>query len=55
MVLGKDLNRVGVTNVEFFFREEELSIVTCDEAGVIRIYDYNPIGTDLQLTASSGH
>ncbi|KAF9031687.1 hypothetical protein BDZ89DRAFT_948625 [Hymenopellis radicata] len=42
VVLGKDLNRVCVTNVDFFFQEEEFSIVTSDEEGVVRIYDYNP-------------
>ncbi|KAJ7846330.1 CPSF A subunit region-domain-containing protein [Mycena olivaceomarginata] len=42
VILAKDLNRVCVTSAEFFFAEGEMSIVTSDEEGVIRMYEYNP-------------
>ncbi|KAG6901009.1 hypothetical protein C0995_002528, partial [Termitomyces sp. Mi166 len=40
--LGKDINRVCVTKADFFFADGQLSILTGDEEGIIRIYDYNP-------------
>ncbi|KAK0240309.1 CPSF A subunit region-domain-containing protein [Armillaria nabsnona] len=46
VVLAKDLNHVCVTNVDFFFQEDAMSIVTCDEEGVIRMYEYNPQDPD---------
>ncbi|KAG7452675.1 uncharacterized protein BT62DRAFT_989773 [Guyanagaster necrorhizus] len=46
VVLAKDLNHVCVTNVDFFFQEDTMSIVTCDEEGVIRMYEYNPQDPD---------
>ncbi|KAK7042372.1 protein CFT1 [Favolaschia claudopus] len=42
VILARDLNRVCLTNVDFFFVEEEMSIVTSDEEGIIRLYEYNP-------------
>ncbi|KIY51579.1 hypothetical protein FISHEDRAFT_56503 [Fistulina hepatica ATCC 64428] len=42
ILLGKDVNPLCVTCTDFFFAEKELAIVTFDESGVIRLYDYNP-------------
>ncbi|KAJ7248582.1 CPSF A subunit region-domain-containing protein [Mycena haematopus] len=42
VILAKDLNHVCVTSADFFFAEGEMSIVTGDEDGVIRMYEYNP-------------
>ncbi|KAG9227086.1 hypothetical protein CCMSSC00406_0008286 [Pleurotus cornucopiae] len=42
VVLAKDIQHVCVTNVDFFFADENMSIVTCDEDGVIRTYEYDP-------------
>jgi hypothetical protein len=50
VILAKDLNRVCVTSAEFFFAEGEMSIVTSDEEGVIRMYEYNPNGEQSQST-----
>lgn len=44
MLLAKDTNRVCVTRADFFFTDGDLAIVTGDEDGVIRIYEYNPQG-----------
>ncbi|KAH0581631.1 hypothetical protein H2248_011332 [Termitomyces sp. 'cryptogamus'] len=41
-LLGKDINRVCVNNADFFFADGQLSILTGDEEGIIRMYDYNP-------------
>jgi hypothetical protein len=35
---------VGVAHADFFFSEDIMSIVTGDDEGVIRIYEYNPNG-----------
>ncbi|KAJ7291148.1 CPSF A subunit region-domain-containing protein [Mycena rebaudengoi] len=42
VILGKDITRVCVTTTDFFFAEGEMSIITGDEEGVIRMYEYNP-------------
>ncbi|KAJ6588439.1 CPSF A subunit region-domain-containing protein [Mycena capillaripes] len=42
VILAKDINRVCVTSADFFFAEGEMSIITSDEEGVIRMYEYNP-------------
>ncbi|GLB39375.1 putative CPSF A subunit region [Lyophyllum shimeji] len=42
VILGKDVNRVSVTTADFFFADSQLSIVTGDEEGVLRLYEYNP-------------
>ncbi|KAH7925063.1 hypothetical protein BV22DRAFT_1119797 [Leucogyrophana mollusca] len=40
--LAKDIRRAYSTTVDFFFANGELSIVTEDEEGVLRIYAYDP-------------
>ncbi|KAG6899927.1 hypothetical protein C0993_005229 [Termitomyces sp. T159_Od127] len=40
--LGKDINSVCVTKADFFFADGQLSILTSDEEGIIRMYDYDP-------------
>ena len=35
---------MGVANADFFFSEDTMSIVTGDDDGVLRIYEYNPGG-----------
>ncbi|KAJ7624997.1 CPSF A subunit region-domain-containing protein [Mycena polygramma] len=42
VILAKDITRVCVTSADFFFAEGEMSIITSDEEGVIRMYEYNP-------------
>ncbi|KAJ7481615.1 CPSF A subunit region-domain-containing protein [Mycena latifolia] len=42
VILAKDIRRVCVTAGDFFFAEGEMSIITGDEEGVIRMYEYNP-------------
>ena len=34
-----------VTNADFFFTNGELSFVTGDEEGIIRVYEFSPQGT----------
>jgi cleavage and polyadenylation specificity factor subunit 1 len=45
VLLAKDTKRVCATNADFFFTNGELSFVTGDEEGIIRVYEYNPQGT----------
>jgi len=42
VVLAKDIRSVRVANADFFFSEDIMSIVTGDDDGVVRIYEYNP-------------
>lgn len=44
MLLSRDTHRVCVTSANFLFTEEDLRIVTGDEEGIVRIYEYNPQG-----------
>ena len=53
MVLGKDPYHCCVTRADLFFAEGRLSIVTCDEEGIIRIYAYDPHGMDAPALAPS--
>jgi len=46
VILAKDIRRVGVTNANFFFTEGAMSIVTGDDDGVLRIYEYDPDDPD---------
>ncbi|KAF8886814.1 CPSF A subunit region-domain-containing protein [Infundibulicybe gibba] len=41
VLLAKDISHVRVTRADFFFADGELSIVTGDEEGIIRVYEYN--------------
>ncbi|KAI0062778.1 hypothetical protein BV25DRAFT_1855577 [Artomyces pyxidatus] len=41
-VLAKDPLQVCVASADFFFADQLLSIVTCDEEGVVRVYEYDP-------------
>ena len=43
-ILGKDPHPRALTCADFFFANGLLSILTCDEEGVIRVFDYNPHG-----------
>ncbi|KAJ7757023.1 CPSF A subunit region-domain-containing protein [Mycena metata] len=42
VILAKDITRVCVTSGDFFFADGEMAIVTSDEEGVIRMYEYDP-------------
>jgi cleavage and polyadenylation specificity factor subunit 1 len=42
VILAKDPHRGSVTAADFFFADEQLSIVTCDEEGAIRMYEFDP-------------
>lgn len=44
VVLGKDIRRVAVMTADFFFTDSEMSIVTSDDEGIVRVYEYNPNG-----------
>ncbi len=44
MILGKDPYHSCVTRADLVFANGHLSIVTCDEEGIIRIYAYDPHG-----------
>lgn len=46
VLLAKDINQICVTSADFFFADGELSIVTGDEEGIIRVYEYNPNDPD---------
>ncbi|PPR02156.1 hypothetical protein CVT26_012117 [Gymnopilus dilepis] len=46
VLLAKDTKRICVTFSEFFFTDGELSIVTGDEEGILRVYEYNPQDPD---------
>ncbi|KAF8816784.1 hypothetical protein BYT27DRAFT_7181242 [Phlegmacium glaucopus] len=46
VLLAKDTKRVCVTNADFFFTNGELSFVTGDEEGIMRVYEYNPQDPD---------
>ncbi|KAF9486143.1 hypothetical protein BDN70DRAFT_870239 [Pholiota conissans] len=46
VLVAKDTKRVCVTSADFFFTNGELSIVTGDEEGIIRVYEYNPQDLD---------
>lgn len=46
VLLGKDTQHVCVTNADFFFTDGELSLVTGDEEGIMRMYEYNPQDPD---------
>ncbi|EPQ53745.1 hypothetical protein GLOTRDRAFT_107026 [Gloeophyllum trabeum ATCC 11539] len=41
-ILAKDIHPHCVTNVNFFFTDNQLSIVTSDEDGIVRMYEYDP-------------
>jgi len=42
VVLAKDIRSVGVAHADFSFSEDIMSIVTGNDEGVIRIYEYIP-------------
>jgi cleavage and polyadenylation specificity factor subunit 1 len=42
VVLGKDPKQVCVSAADYLFSGDGLSLVSCDEDGVIRLYDYDP-------------
>ncbi|KAF9448151.1 hypothetical protein P691DRAFT_801258 [Macrolepiota fuliginosa MF-IS2] len=46
VLLSKDTNRVCVTSADFLFTENDLCIVTGDEEGIVRVYEYNPQDPD---------
>jgi len=58
VVLAKDAHKVCITAADFFFADEQLSIVTCDEEGAVRMYAYDPEskrGGILTLSLSPRH
>ncbi|RPD55582.1 hypothetical protein L226DRAFT_490064 [Lentinus tigrinus ALCF2SS1-7] len=42
VILGKDPQHCCVTRADLFFADGHVSLVTCDEEGVVRIYAYDP-------------
>ena len=43
-LLAKDLKRIATASVDFFFTNEDLCIVSTDDEGILRVYEYNPQG-----------
>jgi len=45
VLLAKDIEHQAVTSADFFFDSDgELGLITGDEDGIMRIYEYNPLG-----------
>jgi hypothetical protein len=44
VLLSKDIQRVCVTRADFLFSDNDLRLVTGDEEGILRTYEYNPQG-----------
>ncbi|KAI0634706.1 CPSF A subunit region-domain-containing protein [Trametes polyzona] len=42
VILGKDPQHCCITRADLFFADGHLSIVTCDEEGIVRLYAYDP-------------
>ena len=42
VVLAKDVYPVCVTQADLFFAEGRVSVVSSDEDGIIRVYEYDP-------------
>ncbi|OBZ77259.1 Protein CFT1 [Grifola frondosa] len=42
VILGKDPYYSCITKADLFFADGRLSIVSCDEDGIMRLYDYDP-------------
>ncbi|KAH9830080.1 CPSF A subunit region-domain-containing protein [Rhodofomes roseus] len=42
VILGKDPHHVCVTSADLFFADSRVSLLVCDEDGVIRLYEYDP-------------
>ncbi|GJJ10703.1 hypothetical protein Clacol_004930 [Clathrus columnatus] len=47
-VLGKYGQQNCITQVDFFFRDEELSIIAGDEDGIVRLLEYDPLNVESQ-------
>ncbi|KAJ7583446.1 CPSF A subunit region-domain-containing protein [Mycena floridula] len=43
VLVSRDINSVSVTRADFFFGTEEMNVVTTDEEGVVRVYEFNPL------------
>lgn len=44
LLISKDLRQIPTASVDFFFTNEELGIVSADDEGILRVYEYNPQG-----------
>ncbi|KAH9849008.1 CPSF A subunit region-domain-containing protein [Lenzites betulinus] len=42
VILGKDPQHCCITRADLFFADGHLSLVTCDEEGIVRLYAYDP-------------
>lgn len=42
VVLGKHAQHTSITNVDFFFGDEQIAIVAGDDEGIIRMFEYDP-------------
>jgi cleavage and polyadenylation specificity factor subunit 1 len=51
VIVARDIHRVSVTRADFFFADGEMAIITGDEEGVIRMYEYNPAGATFPALA----
>lgn len=50
MLISKDLKGIPTASVDFFFTNEELSVVTADDEGILRLYEYDPQGKLLDIS-----
>ncbi|CAA7257397.1 unnamed protein product [Cyclocybe aegerita] len=46
VLLGKGPKQQCITNADFFFTNNELSIISGDEEGILRVYEYGPQDPD---------
>ncbi|ESK98097.1 cleavage and polyadenylation specific protein [Moniliophthora roreri MCA 2997] len=42
VLLAKDVHHCCITKADFFFTANDLSLIACDEEGIVRMYDYSP-------------
>lgn len=49
VILGKDVRLLTAMTADFLFADSKLGIVTGDEEGVLRVYEFDPTSTFLAL------
>jgi hypothetical protein len=42
--LSRDVHQINATMADFFFDDNGMNILTGDDEGVLRLYEYNPGG-----------
>jgi len=49
VLIAKDTKRITVMTADFFFTNEEFCIMTGDDEGIIRVYEYSPQGNEFRM------